>query len=139
MTVTNLLLVLGALLVLLLLLVVIYLLNRPGPAPQRRSSGKAAQPKKGGLPAFDALEAVILDPKSPKAELSRAVDTIRRHHGTIRAESLERYIHLVIALCRHPQTDKSLVIALDRGLQEQNPNFSQELEAALRKGLNARV
>ena len=138
MDVMNLLLLLGALLLLLLLLVIIYLLNRSREVSKRPPAEKGAQPQESGLATFDALEAVILDQQSSKAELSRAVDAICRHHGTIRTATLERYLRLMVALCRHPRTDKSIVIALDRGLQGQNPNFSQELEAALRKGLNSR-
>jgi hypothetical protein len=138
MDLSVLIMMLAGLLALLLLLVVVYLLNRPKPASKRRPSDKALKPAEGGLSTFDALEAVILDPKSSKAELSKAVDAIRSNHAMIRAGTLERYTRLMTALCRHPHTDKSLVISLDKGLQEQNPNFRQELEAALQKGLNAR-
>ena len=138
MDVMNLLLLLGALLLLLLLLVIIYLLNRSKAVPKRPSAEKGAQPQESSPLAFDALEAVILNQQSSQAELSGAVEAICSHHGTIRAATLERYLRLMVALCRHPHTDKSTVIALDRGLQGQNPNFAQELEAALRKGLNSR-
>lgn len=138
MDVTHLLLLFTALLGVLLLLVLIYVLTRPRAAAEASPPADDLPGKQPQVLSFEAAEAVILDRASSKAELAGAVEAIAKHYGKIYATTLARYTRIIVTLCRHPRTDKQIVLLLDRALQAQNPGLKHELELALQKGLSSR-
>ncbi len=139
MDITHLLLLFTALLGVLLLLVLIYVLTRPRAAVEVTPPPADELPKKHPQAvSFEAAEAVILDRTSSKTELTGAVDVIAKYYGKIYATTLTRYTRIIVTLCRHPQTDKQILLTLDRALQSQNPGLKHELELALQKGLSSR-
>jgi hypothetical protein len=140
----DLFLLLVALMGLLILVVILYVVTGRNKVPAKVSDTpvKAAQPPKKRAPSrltLDGAEAIILDRGSSREDLAAAVDAISRNYAQVHATTLSRYSRIIVSLCRHPQTNKDLVVQLDRALQKESPNLHQELEAALKKGLNSRV
>ena len=144
MDVSTLVLTLAGLLGLFLLLVLLYVFGRKPTGEVPKAAVRSSEPDapvirpKAGVRSFDALEAIVLDRSSSKTELHDAVDEIARHYGKLYATTFNRYAHIIMALCRHPQTDKDIIIILDKALRKQNPSMRHELDMALQKGLNSR-
>jgi hypothetical protein len=140
MDVTTLILTLTGLLGVLLVLVLIYIFTRGPKEPAKAAVKTETAPRRApeGLRTLEALEAVIRDRSSSKEELSSAVEAIGSHYGKIHATTLARYSRIIMSLCRHPNTDKTIIIGFDKVLRQQNPGMRQELDLALRKGLDSR-
>ena len=139
MDVTTLIMTLTGLLGVLLVLVLIYIFART-PSKEPAKAAPEATPRKApeALRTLEVLEAVIRDRSSSKEELRSAVEAIGRHYGKIHATTLARYSRIIMSLCRHPQTDKTIIVSFDKVLRQQNPGMRQELDLALRKGLDSR-
>ncbi|ABB43322.1 hypothetical protein Suden_0041 [Sulfurimonas denitrificans DSM 1251] len=94
---------------------------------------------------LDALVAIIKNKKSDSKKLSFALDMILKHHGTfhkkmgVRAhKDFDIYMDVLFTLCRHPNTNKDLIINFDKELARLNPDYKQEINNAISKGLNSR-
>jgi flagellar basal body-associated protein FliL len=139
----DLFLLLVVLMGLLILVVVVYVVSGAKKAPVEAVAAPVKAKAPGKRPSsrltFDAAEAIILDRGSSREDLAAAVDAISRYYAQVHATTLSRYSRIIVSLCRHPRTNKDLVVQLDRALQKQSPNLHQELDAALKKGLNSRV
>lgn len=140
MDITTLILTMAGLLGVLLVLVLIYVGGSSStPTPVSASEEPVSESKASAAPrGFDALEAVVLNRKSSKEELRDATLGIARQYGKIYATTLTRYTRIIVALCRHPQTDKRIIVDFDRALRDQNPNLKTEIDMALKKGLDSR-
>ncbi|WP_457748467.1 hypothetical protein [Sulfurimonas sp.] len=96
-------------------------------------------------PNFNTLLEIIKDTKSTTQELKEAVDLILKYYGKIpkklgiRAHpKFEIYSELLLRICHHPNTNKNIILKLDRELEKLNPEYKLELEDSLTKGLNTR-
>jgi len=94
---------------------------------------------------WDTLLQIIKNKKSTAKELGQAVDLLLKYHGMIpkklglRAHpEFDLYSEIILRLCRHPNTNKNLVVKLDRELEKKNPEYNREINDALTKGLNSR-
>ena len=141
MDITLLIVIMSVLLGLLLILVLVYVSNGTS-KPEQPASSKPSQPmerKKEATPqTFESLEAIVLDRNCTKQALRDAAKAIASQYGQVHATTLQRYSRIIVALCRHPQTDKQIIIDFDKSLRKQNPNLKIELEMALQKGLDSR-
>jgi hypothetical protein len=143
MDITTLILTLTGLLGILLVLVLIYVggsasKQKPGSVSAPAETETPGRAPAGGPRSFDALEAIVLNRKSSKEELRDATEAIAKQYGKIYATTLTRYTRIIVSLCRHPQTDKRIIVDFDRALREQNPNLKTEIDIALKKGLDSR-
>jgi len=48
------------------------------------------------------------------------------------------YMEILFTICRHPNTNKDIVIKFDRELGRLNPEYKKEINEAITKGLNSR-
>jgi hypothetical protein len=48
------------------------------------------------------------------------------------------YMEILIIICRHPNTNKDIIIKFDKELTRLNPSYKAEINEALTKGLNSR-
>lgn len=94
---------------------------------------------------WDALIKVIRDKKSTAQELGEALDLILKYHGVIPKKlgirvnpEFDRYSEVLLRLCRHPNTNKELIINFDKELERKNPEYIKEINDSLTKGLNSR-
>lgn len=94
---------------------------------------------------WDTILNTIKNKKSSAKELDEAVDLLLKYHGTIPKKlglrthpEFDLYSEIILRLCRHQNTNKNLVVKLDRELEKKNPEYNREINDALTKGLNSR-
>ena len=94
---------------------------------------------------FEALRRVIKNKRSSTDDLAEALDLIVKYHGKIHARlgirahpDFDRYMDVIVALCRHPNVTSTLVVKFDRELSERNPDYVKEINDSITKGLNSR-
>lgn len=91
------------------------------------------------------LAEIIKNKKSDSKKLQYALDAIIKYHGKVHKKlglrphpDFDIYIDILFTLCRHPHANKHLIINFDRELGKQNPEYKQEINEAITKGLNSR-
>ncbi len=91
------------------------------------------------------LKSVIKKRSSSTAELKEALELIIKYHGTIhkklgqRAHSdFDTYMDILFTICRHPNTNKDIILKFDKDLERINPEYKPEINEAIAKGLNSR-
>jgi hypothetical protein len=94
---------------------------------------------------LNTLVSVIKNKKSDAKKLEEALDLIIKHHGSVHKKLGLRphpdfavYEDVLFTLCRHPNANKDLIINFDRELGKLNPEYKQEMNEAITKGLNSR-
>jgi len=129
----------AVLLVVLIILVVAYLFSQ-GEAKKSAAAVPARQ-SSADIVDFEALVAVIADHASTAEALDRASQAIVRDYVHIEPNGprgIVRYAEVVYLLCSHPNVKKTTILAFDKGLVAANGHYRTELDAALKRGLNAR-
>ncbi|MBA3026091.1 MAG: hypothetical protein FP820_06715 [Sulfurimonas sp.] len=98
-------------------------------------------------PATDlpTLTAIVKNKKSSAKELKEALDLIMKYHGTIHPKLGSRthpeydiYMEILFMICRHPNTNKDIILSFNRELEQKNPDYKVEINEAITKGLNSR-
>jgi len=106
---------------------------------------KKSTPRVDDYRPLEALLEVIKNKKSSREELKEALDLVLKHHGTIHPKLGARthpdfniYGEIVFRICRHPNTDKDLIINFDKELEKRNEAYKRDINDFLTKGLNSR-
>jgi len=88
---------------------------------------------------------VIRDKHATTEELSEALDLIITHYGHIHTKlgirthpDFDIYSEILLRICRHPNTNKDIIIKFDKALEKRNPEYVREINDSLTKGLNSR-
>ncbi|MBE0514946.1 hypothetical protein [Sulfurimonas sp.] len=88
---------------------------------------------------------IIKNKKSSADTLSEALELIIKHHGQVHKKlglrphpDFDTYIDILFTICRHPNANKDIIITFDRELEKLNPEYKQEINEAIAKGLNSR-
>lgn len=98
-------------------------------------------------PATDlpTLVGIIRNKKSSAEELQAALDLILKYHGTIHPKlgmrahpEYDVYMEVLFTICRHPNTNKDIILSFDRELEKKNPDYKIEINEAITNGLNSR-
>jgi len=91
------------------------------------------------------IVAVVRDKDATTEELSEAIEYLVKHYGKIHPKlgmrahpDFDIYSEIILRICRHPNTNKDIVLELDRELEKQNPEYAREIDDSLTKGLNSR-
>jgi hypothetical protein len=135
------------LLVLLGLLVFILVLSSSKKKKEVQKSTKATQNKLTPKPKTELnyLRDIIKNRKSTAAELKEALELVIKHHGTIHKKlglrphpESDIYMEIIFTICRHPNTNKDIILRFDKDLERKNPEYKKEINDALTKGLNSR-
>lgn len=94
---------------------------------------------------IESLRAVIKDKKSSTKELRRALELVIEYHGTVHTKlgvrphpDFDVYSEILFMICRHPNADKDMIINFDKELGRLNPEYKEEINEAITKGLNSR-
>jgi len=94
---------------------------------------------------WKSLIKVLRNRESTAEELKDALDMILKYHGTIPKKlgvrvnpEFDKYSEVLLRICRHPNTNKNLIVDFDRELERRNPEYIKEINDALTKGLNSR-
>ena len=136
------------LIVLLTLLVIVFILparaKKKKKAQAKKSVKKVVEEKEKVLP-FDELRAIVRRKSSTTEDLQKAVDQIVEHYSKIHPKmglrshpDFDKYVDLIVHLVRHRNTNKDLILKLDRALVKNNPDYKAELNDTLTKALNSR-
>ena len=94
---------------------------------------------------LETLRAIIKNKKSASKELKDTLDLILKHHGIIHPKmglrahpDFDIYMDILFTICRHPNTNKNIIIKFDKELVRLNPEYKAEINDAITKGLNSR-
>ncbi len=73
------------------------------------------------------------------------MDLVLKSHGNIHKKlgirahpDFDIYMEMLIVVCRHPNTNKNIIIDFDKELLKLNPQYKAEINDAITKGLNSR-
>lgn len=101
--------------------------------------------KEKSLTDIPTLLAIIKNKKSTAKELSDALNLMLKHHGTIAPKlgarshpDFDIYMGILFAICRHPNTNKDIILNFNRELDKKNPAYKKDINDAVAKGLNSR-
>ena len=88
---------------------------------------------------------VIRNKDASTKELAEALDLILKYHGRIPKKlgirchpDFDIYSEVLLRICRHPNTNKDIILKFDRELERLNPEYLREINDSLTKGLNSR-
>ncbi|MCD4667055.1 MAG: hypothetical protein K8R44_00380 [Sulfurimonas sp.] len=94
---------------------------------------------------LDSLRAIIKNKKTTSTELKEVLDLVLKYHGNIHKKlgirahpDFDIYMEMLIVVCRHPNTNKNIIIDFDKELLKLNPQYKAEINDAITKGLNSR-
>ncbi|WP_373035711.1 hypothetical protein [Sulfurimonas sp.] len=138
--------IMGLVVILALLIFLLFL-------PSSRKKREVELPSKDETPSqkrpadtdLQSLRAIIKKKKTTTKELEEALDLIIKYHGKVHEKLGQRahpdfdvYMDILFTICRHPNTNKDIVIKFDRELGQLNPEYKKEINEAITKGLNSR-
>ena len=94
---------------------------------------------------LESLRYIIRNRVSTKEQLKQALDDVLKYHGSIPKKFGSRmnplfngYMEILIMVCRHPNTDKDIIISFDKELSKRNPEYQNEINDSLKRGLDSR-
>ena len=131
---------------LLVLLAILIFFMISVPTAKKKKKAKPVVPVSNKLNIdFDYLRAIIRNKKSTSQELKETLDLILKYHGTIHTKlglrahpDFDMYMDVILHICRHPNTNKDLILKFDKELVSKNPEYKVEINDSLTKGLNSR-
>lgn len=136
-TIVGLVLVLG---------ILIYILVLPTHKKKEKQQKKIV-PNSSKEPKVDlaSLRKIIRNRMSSKDELQAALDLVIKNYGHIAKKlgtrinpQFDDYMEILIMICRHPNTDKNIILGFDRKLSSLNPDYKNEINESINKGLDSR-
>ena len=136
------------LVVLLTLLIVLFIIpsrNKKKRIEERKKESAKPVKKREEILSFDELRAIVRRRSTTTEELQKAIDQVVKHYSKIHPKlgirnhpDFDKYVDLIIHLVRHKNTNKDLILQLDRALTQNNPEYRAELNDTLTKALNSR-
>jgi tRNA U34 5-carboxymethylaminomethyl modifying enzyme MnmG/GidA len=133
-------------LVMVLVVIVLYILFAGKKKKSIKKRVKKKQVKKKEVySSLEELKAIIKKKTSSSEELSNALDLVIKYHGYIseqsagkRSTSFDTYIDILVTICRHPNTNKNIIINFDSALSKKNPTYKSSIDNIVRRGLDTR-
>jgi len=102
---------------------------------------KTSSPQKSTKKDLKSLHAIIKMKSTTAKELQETLDLVIKYYGVIPKrvdESFKIYMNILFTICRHPNTNKDIIIKFNRELDKLNPSYKAEINDAITKGLNSR-
>ena len=134
---------LSAILVVLLLFFIYASKNKSKKQKKKKSYTSPTPPKVKY--DWNTLIKSVRNRQATTQELKETLALILKYHGTIPNKlgirvnpEFDKYSEVLLRLCRHPNTNKDLIIDFDKELEKRNPEYIKEINDALTKGLNSR-
>lgn len=94
---------------------------------------------------LETLRQIIRNRVSTKAQLKEALEDVIKYHGSIPKRlgsrvnpQFDGYMEMLIMICRHPNTDKNLILNFDKDLARLNPEYKAEINDSIKRGLDSR-
>ncbi len=140
--------VMGLVAILAVLLFLLFMTNdNSNKDKKNKTNEKEVKPavKKNIDTSLANLRSIVKDKLSATAELREALELIIKFHGTIHPKlgvrahpDFDPYMDVLFTICRHPNADKDMIIQFDKELCRYNPEYKQEINEAITKGLTSR-
>ena len=113
---------------------------------QKKTEAKPSKSKTSEMSTdLESLRRIVKDKESTASELRKALELIIKYHGTIHTKlgmrahpDFDPYMDILFTICRHPYADKDMIIYFDRELGRLNPEYKQDINEAITKGLTSR-
>lgn len=125
--------------------ILVFILVLPNNKKAKEKKQKVTTEVKGPKTDLESLRHIIRDRLSSKKELKEALDLVIKHHGHIPKRlgtrvnpGFDDYMEILIMICRHPNTDKSIILNFDKKLVTLNPDYKNEINESITKGLDSR-
>jgi len=126
--------------------ILVFILVLPKQQEKKKKQGKnASNSNRGPKTDLESLRHIIRNRISSKKELQEALDLVIKHHGNIPKKlgtrtnpGFDSYMEILIMICRHPNTDKNIILGFDKQLSNLNPNYKSEISESITKGLDSR-
>ena len=135
----------------LLGLLILFLFIAPSSEEQKAQDIEPEEPivEVASEPSMDtdleSLRDVIKDKESPTEKLREALELIIEYHGTVHTKlgirahpDFDIYAEVLFRICRHPNADKDMIIKFDRDLGRLNPEYKEDINEAMTRGLTSR-
>ena len=133
------------LVIILMILVFLLFYIFPDKGKKQAKSKKKQVVKETIDTSLEALKKIIKKKSSTSEELSSALDLVIKHHGNISLNSpgknssdFDIYMDILFTICRHPNTNKNIIIKFDSALSKKNPTYRSSINDAVTKGLESR-
>ncbi|MDD5157904.1 hypothetical protein [Sulfurimonas sp.] len=139
--------ILGLVVVLAFLMLLLFLSPKKGAVAEQNSNqvSKNYEPKIITRTDLDYLLGVIKNKGTTTKELATVLDLVIKHHGVIAKKlgirahpDFDIYVDIILTICRHKNTNKNIVVKFDKELVALNPDYKEEINDAITKGLNSR-
>lgn len=139
--------IVGLIVVLAFLILLLFLSPKKESVEKNKEveTNKKQEPKIIIRTDLDYLLGVIKNKKTTTKELATVLDLVIKHHGTIAKKlgirvhpDFDIYMDIILTICRHANTNKNIVVKFDKELVALNPDYKEEINDAITKGLNSR-
>ncbi len=94
---------------------------------------------------LEYLLTIIKNKNTDSIKLKEALDLILKYHGTVHKKlgirshpDFDVYEDILFTICRHPNTNKHIIVDFDKELIRLNPQYKREVDNAVEKGLKSR-
>ena len=94
---------------------------------------------------FNQIRSIVKNRNSTTKDLEQAIDQLIKYYIKIPPKSgyrsnpeFDKYIEIIFYLVRHENTNKNLVLKIDKALIKNNPEYKAQIDDALNKALTSR-
>ena len=110
-----------------------------------RKKKEPEEVKEPGIPTFEELKSILKNKDADNETLRDALDEIVALYGEIDpkidgrpSKHFDKYMELIFIVCKHPNSDKRLVLDFEKDLARKNPQYIKNLDKAVTQGLSFR-
>ncbi len=125
--------------------ILVFILVLPKQTNKKQKTKLAVRDPKAPKTDLDSLRHIIRNRMASKKELKEALDLVIKHHGKIPQRlgskinpQFDDYMEILIMICRHPNTDKNIILDFDKQLRSLNPEYKDEINDSITRGLDSR-
>ncbi|MDF1876276.1 hypothetical protein JHD47_00410 [Sulfurimonas sp. SAG-AH-194-L11] len=119
--------------------------------PKKKKKKKAPKPSPtkerygSDYKTLKELLQIIKNKQSTAQELASALDLVMKYHGNIHPKlgirthpDFDIYAEILLRICRHPNTNKDIILKFNRELEKRNEAYKREINDFITKGLESR-
>lgn len=132
-------------LIVLLAILISFLFYMPKKRVLKEKKQEPQESEKSEYLSLEKLVDIIRDRSSTTKELQSALERIIKYYGTLSPKlglrphpDFDIYGEVLLRICRHPNTNKDIILNFDRALEAKNEEYKKEINDFLTKGLNSR-